>query len=458
MQDDTHPMGDMQPGSAQPPIAGSVPPAETPPDVVGAPPQPFAPPNMTAPMTTATYPVTVPQIAADETPVAAAPLPVGPPAARPAPRRSTGAVIAAGLIGGIIGAAIAVGAGYYVISSSNPLRVDVDKTPTTTNVQISTKAVVEPAVAVAKKDLPSVVNVTIYQQSPLSGSSQPAGNGSGVVYKPGGYIITNNHVVEGADRITVKVGTEEIPAKVVGRDPKTDIAVIKIARDLPPIPIGDSSKLDVGQSVIAVGSPFGLDKTVTEGIVSALNRAELGGSSNGPGASSGITAYTNLIQTDAAINPGNSGGALVDVNGDLVGINTLIAAPAQQSAGVGFAIPVNTVTEVADQLIKKGSVDHAYLGVSSQSVTPDVAVQSGKGAPQQGAAVVDVVAGSPAVKAGIKVNDIILKVADKPITSADDLILAIRSQKIGAVVPVQLWRSGQTITLDATIGSDRSAP
>jgi putative serine protease PepD len=274
-----------------------------------------------------------------------------------------------------------------------------------------------------------------------------------VVYKPGGYIITNNHVVEGASRITVRIGVEEVPAKVVGTDPKTDLAVIKVDKDLNPITVGDSGKLEVGQTVIAVGSPFGLDKTVTSGIVSALGRQELGDQTN---ASSSLAAYTNLIQTDAAINPGNSGGALVDVNGDLVGINTMIATGGQssQNAGVGFAIPSDTVQSVADQIIATGKVSHPFLGISSSTLSADLGASLGAGAPANGAVAVNVLAGSPAEQAGIKVNDVITKVGDKEVQSADDLVLAIRSQKIGDTVKITLWRNGKTMTVDAKVGTD----
>ncbi len=385
------------------------------------------------------------------------------PASAPAPRRSLGAMIAAGAIGGILGALLVGGVVTALFTSGIGIpRTVVVPSPaaTPTSVKINPSVIAEPAVAVARKVLPSVVNVSIYQTSQLGGGQQLVGNGSGVVYRSGGYIITNNHVVDQAEKITVRVGAKELPATVVGADPKTDIAVIKVGEDLPAIEVGDSSKLEVGQTVVAVGSPFGLDKTVTIGIVSALGRSELGdaGQSQGQGASPGITAYTNLIQTDAAINPGNSGGALVDTQGRLIGINTLIAAPAaQQSAGIGFAIPESTAVSVADQIVKTGKVAHPFLGVRSGTLSPDMVTQMGAGAPSQGAVVVDVIAGSPAAQVGLKADDVITSLAGKPVASSDDLILVIRAQKVGDRVPIEYWRAGKTQKTTITVGSDQTS-
>ena len=392
-----------------------------------------------------------------------APLPPAPPippaapeesrsAARAGTRHSTGAVIVAGLVGGLIGALVVAGTAAALYLSAFGIARDSSRPVAANPVTIAAKAIVEPAVAVARKVLPSVVNVTIYQRGGFSGASRAFGNGSGVVYRAGGYIVTNHHVVVDADRITVRVGMQELEATVIGTDPKTDLAVIKVEKDLPLITVGDSTALQVGETVIAVGSPFGLDKTVTSGIVSALGRSELGDqtSANAP-----VAAYTNLIQTDAAINPGNSGGALVDTQGRLVGINTMIVTGrAEQSAGVGFAIPSATVVSVADQIIASGKVSHPFLGVSSVTLTPDLAATLGKGAPTTGAVAVSVIAGSPAAMAGMKANDVIVKIGDEKIDSADALVLAIRSQKVGATLPIEVWRDGKTVTVSATIGTD----
>jgi putative serine protease PepD len=315
------------------------------------------------------------------------------------------------------------------------------------------------AEAVAKKAVPSVVNVTIQQAvvDPFSGtkSYQDLGNGSGVIIRSDGYILTNNHVVNGADRILVSVGVANKEAKVIGVDPTTDLAVIKIdGTGLPAINVGSSKDLAVGQWVMAVGSPFGLEKTVTSGIISALQRSEQAQSQT----SNDITTYTNLIQTDAAINPGNSGGALVDESGKLVGLNSLIQSPsggvgAAQSAGIGFAIPVDFAIDIANQLISSGKATHPYLGVSTQTVDESVAAQYGLNV-KNGALVRFVTPGSPADKAGVRSGDIVIKIGETPVTSVADVFAGIRLHKIGEAVPIEVVRNNQTITLSATLGSD----
>jgi putative serine protease PepD len=283
------------------------------------------------------------------------PLPPAPPAPR---RRGSGlAIVAAAVFGGIVGGAVASAALVTVLglpprgqqAAVRPVEPVVSVAPV---VSPSGADAAQPIEAVAAKVTPSVVNVAIVRRAvdPFTGqtSEQKAGNGSGVIVRADGFILTNNHVVEGADRILVRIGLEDKPAKVIGTDPTTDIAVVKVeATGLPAIVTGDSDALKVGETVVAIGSPFGLDKTVTSGIISALHRSgDAGGNSN---------TYTNLIQTDAAINPGNSGGALADMSGRIVGINTLIqTGGAQQSAGIGFAIPIKLASLVAEQLIATG--------------------------------------------------------------------------------------------------------
>ena len=225
----------------------------------------------------------------------------------------------------------------------------------------------EPVVSVAKKVTPSVVNVAISQArtNHFTGqqSSGEVGNGSGIIIRSNGYILTNNHVVESASQITVRIGSKDMTATVVGTDSSTDLAVIKVnATGLQAATLGDSAILKVGEPVVAVGSPFGLDKTVTSGIISALGRTTI------QETQTNITAYTNLIQTDAAINPGNSGGELVNMAGQVIGINALIQSPsgnvgAAQSAGIGFAIHMNSAKQIADEIIKTGKATHAYMGV-----------------------------------------------------------------------------------------------
>ena len=384
-------------------------------------------------------------------------------------RWSSVAVVSSAGVGAVIGGLLVAAAlvwafGLLPIGHSD----GVVGTPTTQSavnagpITISTKPQsVDIAQAVAKKVVPSVVNVTIQQAAvdPFNGSKtyQDVGNGSGVIIRPDGYILTNYHVVEGADQIMVSVGVSNKVAKVVGVDPSTDIAVIKIdGSGYPAIDLGLSKGLQVGQWVMAVGSPFGLEKTVTSGIVSALQRSE---QAQGLSAND-ITTYTNLIQTDAAINPGNSGGALVDENGRLVGLNSLIQSPsggvgAAQSAGIGFAIPSDFAISIADQLISAGHATHPYMGVSTQTVSQDVASQYGLNV-KSGALVRLVSPGSPAEKAGIKAGDIIVKIGDTAVTSVEDVFAANRSYKIGQTIPVEVVRGSQTLKLNVTLGSDAS--
>lgn len=312
------------------------------------------------------------------------------------------------------------------------------------------------AEAVAIKATPSVVSVAIEQTAvnPITGRTvtRVVGKGSGVIIRSDGHILTNDHVVAGADRITVSTGVDSLPAKIVGRDPSSDLAVVKVERaGLPAIEIGTSSDLRVGQPVVAIGSPFGLDQSVTAGIISALGRTSFVES-----AEAQITAYTSLIQTDAAINPGNSGGALTDAKGRLIGINTLIQTGSEfvaQSAGVGFAIPVDYAITIADDLIETGKAEHPYLGIASLTVSEQMAEQYNL--PVDAGVLVDSVEkGSPAEKAGIKPGDIIVRIGDKKITGVEDVFLAIRSHQIGDTVEVELYRGRERLTLKATLGSD----
>lgn len=297
----------------------------------------------------------------------------------------------------------------------------------------------------AAKVLPSVVNIAV--QLP-NGS----GVGSGVIIRSDGYILTNNHVVSGATRVTVTLGTQDVSGSVVGADPISDIAVVHVDKTgLPAAALGNSASLQVGQTVIAIGSPFGLDRTVTSGIVSALHRSDQASGSNG------ISSYTNLIQTDAAINPGNSGGALADLSGAVVGMNTLIQSPsgsfgAAQSAGIGFAIPIDFAKTIADMMIAGKPVTHPYFGVSSATITPTIARFYGL-AVDSGAYVQDVAAGSPADKAGIRVNDIVTKFDGHDITSTEDLFAAVQATAAGTTVPVVVSRGGSDRTFSVTLVS-----
>jgi len=265
------------------------------------------------------------------------------------------------------------------------------------------------------------------------------GVGSGFIMDKDGYILTNNHVIEDADKIKVKLADgKEFDGKVIGRDPKTDLALIKIkgSDDLKPLPLGDSEKLKVGSWVLAVGSPFGLEQTVTAGIVSAKGRV-IG---SGP--------YDNFIQTDASINPGNSGGPLVNMQGEVVGINTAIIASGQ---GIGFAIPINMAREIAPQLQKKGHVTRGLLGVTIQDVTPELAKSLGLGT-AKGALVSQVLPDESADRAGIRQGDVIVNYDGKAIENSKDLPRIVAATPIGKEVPVKVVRDGKELTLKAKIG------
>ncbi|MCI2123844.1 MAG: trypsin-like peptidase domain-containing protein [Olsenella sp.] len=301
------------------------------------------------------------------------------------------------------------------------------------------------AEAVAAKAMPSVVSVNVTTDS-------GEGLGSGVILDTDGDIITNYHVIDGATSISVTIDGKSYEASVVGSDSSSDLAVIKAELNgdsVTPIEVGDSSQLNVGSWVMTIGSPFGLDQSVSEGIVSALYRNELLQSS------SGDTIYTNLIQVDAAINPGNSGGALVNDQGQLVGICTLYSSSTESFAGIGFAIPGNYAVEIANKIINGEEVTHAYIGLSMQTVNAQNARSNGLSV-NQGAYVAEVVSGSPADEAGIQKGDIIVAMDGEEITSADGMVLAVRSHEIGDTVTVTVVRGTETKDLTVTLGSDEA--
>ncbi|WP_414662285.1 DegQ family serine endoprotease [Horticoccus sp. 23ND18S-11] len=272
------------------------------------------------------------------------------------------------------------------------------------------------------------------QQPPQSGL------GSGVIISADGFIATNNHVVQGADEVIVALDDgRELKARVVGRDPQTDIAVIKVdATDLPAITFADSGKIEVGDRVLAIGNPFGIGETVTTGIVSAKGRR--------PGL--GLD-YEDFVQTDAAINPGNSGGALVDVEGRLIGINTAILSRTGGFQGVGLAVPANLVSQVADGLVKNGKVVRGYLGVGAQDITPTLAESLGLKA-RKGALVADVQPDSPAAKGGLKNGDVITAVNGQPIEDSNRLTFSVGAVSPGTKLTLDIIRDGKPEELTLT--------
>lgn len=266
-------------------------------------------------------------------------------------------------------------------------------------------------------------------------------SGSGVILSSDGYIVTNNHVVAGShDLLVILPDSREFPAKVVGADPETDLAVIKIqAEDLPVIPWGNSSSLAVGQYVLAIGNPFGLNSTVTLGIVSALDRGGMG-----------LARFEDFIQTDAAINPGNSGGALVNTDGELVGINTAIASQSGGYQGVGFAVPSSLAKPVLDELIKSGKIVRGYLGLGVQEMTSELAPWFGL-KNSEGALVTDVVPGGPADKAGIHRGEVILQYQGKNVKDGQMLLEQVTHSPIGQEVELGVVENGKTRKVNATI-------
>jgi S1-C subfamily serine protease len=289
--------------------------------------------------------------------------------------------------------------------------------------------------------------VTVEATSDAEGSQ-----GSGVVVDGRGYIVTNNHVISEAAtnpsqykmHVVFNDG-KEVPANLVGRDPKTDLAVLKVDNvdNLSVAQMGDSDKLRVGDEVIAAGAPLGLRSTVTQGIISALHRpVPLSGDG------SDTDTVIDGVQTDASINHGNSGGPLIDMNGNVIGINTAGKSLSESASGLGFAIPVNEVKSVVNALIKDGKIAHPTLGLTARSVSNDLA---------SGAQVANVKAGSPAEKAGVLENDVVVKVGDRTVADADEFVVAVRQLKIGQDAPIEVMRDGRRVTLTVNPGPDNTA-
>lgn len=320
----------------------------------------------------------------------------------------------------------------------------------------------------AERQSPSVVNITVTQDArpsprgrapedmmeffkrfgmpelaqPENGRSQPRkGQGSGFIVSSDGYILTNTHVVDGADEVTVKLSDRrEFRAKVVGSDEKTDVALLKIdARNLPKVTIGNPDRLRVGEWVLAIGAPFGFENSVTAGIVSAKGR------------SLPQENYTPFIQTDVAVNPGNSGGPLFNMRGEVVGINSQIISRSGGYMGLSFAIPIDVAMDVMNQLKNGGKISRGRLGVLVQEVSADLAESFGLGKPR-GALVAEVEADGPADKAGLKVSDIILKFDGRPVENSIDLPRMVGASKPGSRVDLTVWRRGELRELSAKVG------
>lgn len=275
-----------------------------------------------------------------------------------------------------------------------------------------------------------------FEQQMNAGPQRVQSLGSGFLIDPSGVVITNNHVIEGADRIEITFtdGTT-LPATLAGSDPKTDLAVLRVESDeaLPYVRFGDSGKLRVGDWVMAIGNPFGLGGSVTAGIVSALNRDIHAGN------------YDDFIQTDAAINRGNSGGPLFNLDGEVVGVNSAIISPSGTSVGIGFAVPASTAQPIVEQLLKYGETRRGWIGVRIQTVTPDIAESVGLG-PVRGALIAGLTEGGPAAAGGLEPGDVVLAFDGHPISTMRDLPRMVAGTEIGSTVELQIFRDGETLT------------
>lgn len=360
---------------------------------------------------------------------------------------------------------------WFVVATLQPTWLKRSHTPSTVSF-MQTKDDGQSGVApggsfrqAAQKAAPAVVSISVQQKS--RGKSRRAdpwfrffeepeeeapsgGMGSGVIVSPEGYILTNHHVIEGAEAIEVNLNDgRRAMAKVIGTDPETDLALLKIELgQLPVIVLGQVDSLQVGDAVLAIGNPFGVGQTVTSGIVSALGRKQLG-----------INTFENFIQTDAAINPGNSGGALVDANGALMGINTAIYSRSGGNMGIGFAVPVSTATQIMDSLIKDGKVTRGWIGVEPRPLNAELAESFGiakdksTGELPKGVLINGVLQNSPAAKAGLQPGDLILKVAGQGVGDVPDMLSRVAALKPGETAVILLQRNGQSMEVRVTPGT-----
>jgi serine protease DegQ len=340
-----------------------------------------------------------------------------------------------------------------------PSIVSINQAPPAQPVGLTAAGSVSSYAAAAKRATPAVVSI-IASKAPQRGphgedpwfkfffgdqaqrQQQPqVGLGSGVIVSPEGYLLTNNHVIEGADDVEVQLPDgRQTKAEVVGSDPETDVAVLKITLDkLPVITFGSIETVQVGDVVLAIGNPFGVGQTVTSGIVSALGRNQLG-----------INTFENFIQTDAAINPGNSGGALVDANGNLLGINTAIYSRTGGSLGIGFAVPVSTTKLVMEGLIRDGQVTRGWIGVEPRDLTPEIA-ETFSLPIKEGVLITGVLQNGPASAGGLRPGDVVVKVAGTPVTNTVQLLAAVAALKPGAPAVIGLQRGDKALDLNVLV-------
>ena len=362
---------------------------------------------------------------------------------------------------GLFGSKTVIGGSSTTLGSTSASTVNA--TDTSTNL----------AEAVSAKCLPSVVSINVYGTTTtstgsifdyLNGNSgsesteTQTATGSGIVISKDGYVMTNEHVVEDGTKYEVNVNGKTLEAKLVGADSSSDVAVLKVDTDeeLTAIELGDSDTIRTGEWVMSIGSPFGLEQSVATGIISATSRSQITSSDSSSSSSSAVRIYPNMIQTDAAINPGNSGGALVNENGQLIGINTLIQSSSGNYSGVGFAIPVNYAIGIARDLIEGKSPTYAQLGVSCTSITETIAKRYGFGV-SSGAYVSEVTSGSGAEAAGIKKGDIITEFEGEQVTSSSDLTLDVRKKNVGDKVTVKFVRDGSEQSVEVTLGQGSSS-
>lgn len=386
-------------------------------------------------------------------PASPTPTPAEPPV--PSKRPSTAMLVAIALVVGAIG-----GFGSGIFGAWIMQAEGADDSGAERSIRVVAPETDEPVAAAAAAAVPSVVNIDIAGSSasgmdglPEDHPSTPArGNGSGVAFRQapdgGTFVLTNAHVVRGANRIII-TGTdrERREATLVGADQETDVAVLRVEGEFPLIELGDSSELEVGQLVVAIGSPFGLTHSVSSGVVSAIGRSITDSVSD----RTGVYPLVDVVQTDAAINPGNSGGALVDRLGRLIGINTAIFTDSGANDGIGFAIPVANAVRIADQLIEDGSVEHPFLGIQGRTVHEALAESEGLPV-TEGALVVAVTPGTEAEASGVRPDDLIVALNDEPIRSMEDLILHVRRHEVGASVTLHLYRDDRRIQVEMKVG------